>query len=115
MARPARALRIKPGIAANVSSRHRAIRGSLWAVRSEAGAPRPTDVDSPAREATGFSALNDSPRDFVFVRDAARACLALAEEVKQTGHSIDHAFRSGWEFTERTLAEFIAPVNRRVQ
>lgn len=50
---------------------------------------------------------NDRQRDFVFVRDAARACLALAEAVSQAGHSLDHAFQSGWECTDRTMMEYV--------
>ncbi len=51
-----------------------------------------------------------SPRDFVFVRDAARACLALAEAVGTESESLDCAFRSGWEFTEREMTQFVAAV-----
>ena len=54
------------------------------------------------------SAQNDRPRDFVFVRDAARACLALAGAVIEAGHSLEHFFLSGWEFTDRSMMEFIA-------
>lgn len=48
----------------------------------------------------------DSPRDFVHVRDAARACLLLAEAV--AGRPIPHVntveFRTGWVLTGRALA-----------
>lgn len=47
-------------------------------------------------------------RDFVFVRDAARACLHLAEEVLATSHPIDCEFRTGWEFTDAAMTEMIA-------
>lgn len=46
-----------------------------------------------------------APRDFVHVRDAARACLLLAEAVAK--HPVPHVreanFRSGWLFGEREL------------
>ena len=47
-------------------------------------------------------------RDFVFVRDAARACLHLAEEVLATSHPMDCEFRTGWEFTDAAMTEMIA-------
>jgi nucleoside-diphosphate-sugar epimerase len=47
-------------------------------------------------------------RDFVFVRDAARACLLLAEAVGRAGHSLDCAFRSGWEFSDSEMARLLA-------
>lgn len=43
-------------------------------------------------------------RDFVFVRDAARACLAVAEAVAVEGRSQDLTFCSGWEVSEPELA-----------
>jgi nucleoside-diphosphate-sugar epimerase len=57
------------------------------------------------------AAVADGPtRDFVFVRDAARACLALAEAVGVEGASHDRTFRSGWEFSEREMANLVAHV-----
>jgi len=53
-------------------------------------------------------AVNGRRRDFVFVRDAARACLLLAEAVHQAGHALDCTFRSGWELTESAIAEMIS-------
>jgi nucleoside-diphosphate-sugar epimerase len=47
-------------------------------------------------------------RDFVFVRDAARACLLLAEAVATRGESHDCTFRSGCERTDQTMARFVA-------
>jgi nucleoside-diphosphate-sugar epimerase len=53
-----------------------------------------------------FPPLNDgAPRDYVHAKDAARACLLLAEAVAK--HPVPHVrearFRSGWQFTERQL------------
>lgn len=42
-------------------------------------------------------------RDFVFVRDAARACLFAAEHAAAAGPG-DHSFRSGWVMTDRQMA-----------
>ena len=53
----------------------------------------------------------DGPtRDFVFVRDAARACLALAEAVGARCEPLDHTFRSGWELTRRAMTALVADV-----
>ena len=49
-------------------------------------------------------------RDFVFVRDAARACLALAEVVGADARSRDLTFRSGWELPEREMGRLVANV-----
>jgi nucleoside-diphosphate-sugar epimerase len=54
--------------------------------------------------------LNDGhARDFVFVRDAARACL-LAAEVAATSGPGDRTFRSGWLLTERQMADAVRAV-----
>ena len=54
--------------------------------------------------------LNDGPaKDFVFVRDAARACL-LAAEAAANSCPGDHAFCSGWRFTERQMADAVHAV-----
>jgi nucleoside-diphosphate-sugar epimerase len=44
-------------------------------------------------------------RDLVHVRDAARACLQLAEAVgtQPTAHVLEANFRSGWSFSDREL------------
>lgn len=47
-------------------------------------------------------------RDFVYVRDAARACLAVAEAAGACGHSLDLTFRSGWAATDREMADLVA-------
>ena len=49
-------------------------------------------------------------RDFVFVRDAARACVKIAEAVGQTGHGLDCTFRSGWEFSDTQVIKSLASV-----
>ncbi len=49
---------------------------------------------------------NATARDFVFVRDAARACISVAEAIEAGGHSLDFTFRSGWELTEAAMAGF---------
>ncbi len=51
-----------------------------------------------------------STHDFVFIRDAARACLAVAEAVGSGSHSLDVTFRSGWELTEAEMARFVGDV-----
>jgi nucleoside-diphosphate-sugar epimerase len=56
----------------------------------------------------GCSTTHDSPRDHVFVQDAARACILLGENLATSGGGLDHTFRSGWEATEAVLAAMIA-------
>jgi nucleoside-diphosphate-sugar epimerase len=53
---------------------------------------------------------NGPARDFVFVRDAARACRMLAEAVHDRGHALDCTFRSGWEFADSALAETVSQI-----
>jgi nucleoside-diphosphate-sugar epimerase len=53
---------------------------------------------------------DDPARNFVFVRDAARACLAVAEAVGARCEPLDHTFRSGWELTGRAMAGTVADV-----
>src|SRR6266545_534611 len=45
-------------------------------------------------------------RDFVFIRDAARACLRVAEAARTNGPR-EYAFRSGWLLTDRQMAEAV--------
>lgn len=53
----------------------------------------------------------DSPaRDFVFIRDAARACVRTAEAATAAG-PCDHTFRSGWHLTDRQMAAVVRDVN----
>jgi nucleoside-diphosphate-sugar epimerase len=49
-------------------------------------------------------------RDFVYVCDAARACLLLAEAVVKAGHGLDCTFRSGWEFADAAMSGLVADV-----
>jgi CDP-glucose 4,6-dehydratase len=51
----------------------------------------------------GAAAPVDGPaRDFVFVRDAARACLRVAEATVADGPG-EYAFRSGWLLSDRQM------------
>ena len=45
-----------------------------------------------------------SPRDFVYLDDAATACLALAEALTPHPSLRDETFRSGWSLTDRQMA-----------
>jgi nucleoside-diphosphate-sugar epimerase len=47
-------------------------------------------------------------RDYVFIRDAARACVDLAETVGRAGHSPDRSYRSGWEFSNAQMVKVLA-------
>src|SRR5262249_25094911 len=55
-------------------------------------------------------AVDGPARDFVPVRDAARACLALAEAVETEGRPLDYTFRTGWELTDSAMARLVADV-----
>ncbi|MCI0699789.1 MAG: NAD(P)-dependent oxidoreductase [Planctomycetia bacterium] len=50
-----------------------------------------------------------SARDFVFVRDAARACLRVAEDFHTNG-AADYSFRSGWRMTDRQMCSAMRAV-----
>jgi nucleoside-diphosphate-sugar epimerase len=53
----------------------------------------------------------DGPaRDFVFIRDAAHACLLAAETAANIGPG-NYAFRSGWLLTDRQMAAAIRDVS----
>jgi nucleoside-diphosphate-sugar epimerase len=56
---------------------------------------------------TPLPALGGS-RDYVFVRDAARACLELAEEVARAGRCLEWTARSGWVFTDAQMTKVLA-------
>lgn len=51
-----------------------------------------------------------SPRDFVFIRDAALACLRVAEAARTDGPG-DYPFRSGWLLTDRQMAAVVRDVH----
>ena len=51
-----------------------------------------------------------SPRDFVFLDDAARACLALGESLSPEPHLRDETFHSGWSLTDRQMATAVRDV-----
>ena len=55
--------------------------------------------------AAGAVPPDGPPRDFVFVRDAARACLRAAEAAAG-----DYPFRSGWLLTDRQMAAAVRDV-----
>jgi nucleoside-diphosphate-sugar epimerase len=50
------------------------------------------------------------PRDFVFVRDAARACLRAVEAAVAHGPG-EHTFRSGWLMNDRQMAAAVRAVH----
>lgn len=62
-------------------------------------------------ERGGFT-IEGPPRDFAPVRDAARACVLLAERIlSESGARVaEHAFRSGWELTDREMANAVLEV-----
>jgi nucleoside-diphosphate-sugar epimerase len=47
-------------------------------------------------------------RDYLFVREAARACLELAEDVARAGRGLERTIRSGWEFTDAQMMKVLA-------
>jgi nucleoside-diphosphate-sugar epimerase len=51
------------------------------------------------------------PRDFVYVRDAARACLLVAEALLANPESLDLTFHSGWKFSESTFVQALLDVS----
>ncbi len=55
------------------------------------------------------------PRDFVYVRDAARACLLVAEALSGTRESLDLTFRSGWKLSENTFVQALLDVSTGVE
>lgn len=58
----------------------------------------------------GLPPLADGPAtDYVYVRDAARACLRVAEDVAARGPG-DYPFRSGWLFSDRRMAQAVRDV-----
>lgn len=66
---------------------------------------RPVPAAALALHAGEPPARPDGPAtDYVFVRDAARACLRVAEEAARRGPG-DYAFRSGWQLTARRMAD----------
>jgi CDP-glucose 4,6-dehydratase len=49
----------------------------------------------------------ETPKDFVFVRDAAMACLSLVEAVGAGSETPDVTFRSGWELSGAAMAGLV--------
>lgn len=62
--------------------------------------------DAPFARAVNSTPADGPARDFVFARDAARACLAVAEAAL-AGGTHDATFRTGWELTERQVAALV--------
>ncbi len=59
--------------------------------------------------ANDVAANTEGPvRDFVYVVDAARACLALGDSVGASGEARDITFRSGWQMSDQEMAEALA-------
>lgn len=60
---------------------------------------------------TGDAAVpaDGPPRDFLFVADAARACIRAAELTVTSGAG-EHTFRSGWQMTDRQMAAAVRDV-----
>jgi nucleoside-diphosphate-sugar epimerase len=109
-ARPTFQLRIAGGDATGPTPLGVARFGELFGPRDRKQT-RLVPRTAPALLAGETPALTDGPaRDFVFVRDAARACLLLAEEVGRAGHALDCTFRSGWELTDRGMARLLSDV-----
>ena len=50
------------------------------------------------------------PRDFVFLDDAARALVVLAESLSREPHLRDVTFRSGWNLADRQMAAAVRDV-----
>ena len=50
------------------------------------------------------------PRDFVFVDDAAHACLALCEALTPQPQLRDETFRTGWSLTDRQMVTAVRDV-----
>jgi nucleoside-diphosphate-sugar epimerase len=46
-------------------------------------------------------------RDFICVRDAARACISIAEAVGLEQSPQDATFRSGWQHTDREMIDLV--------
>jgi nucleoside-diphosphate-sugar epimerase len=47
-------------------------------------------------------------RDYVFIREAARACVELAEAVGRAGHALDRTIQSGLGFTDAQMVKVLA-------
>src|SRR5436305_1863677 len=66
----------------------------------------PSTISSLAGGDRSAVAPQEAARDFVFVRDAARACLLLAGTLADRAEPCveDLTFRSGWVLTDREMA-----------
>jgi nucleoside-diphosphate-sugar epimerase len=57
-----------------------------------------------------INAQAGASQDYVFVRDAARACLSLAEAFGAGSESLDITFRSGWELSDMEMTSYTSDV-----
>ncbi|HEV3384387.1 MAG TPA: NAD-dependent epimerase/dehydratase family protein [Gemmata sp.] len=57
-----------------------------------------------------INAHTDASQDYVFIRDAARACLSLAEALGTGAEPLDVTFRSGWELNDVEMSSYTSDV-----
>ena len=62
-------------------------------------------------QARNLTVNASSTRDFVYVRDAARACLSIGEALEGGSGPLDVAFRTGWEFNDSEMAGIVNDVS----
>lgn len=110
MARPAGELRLAPKQESTAAMLGVARFGELFGPRDRKESrvvPRSVLALLRGETATG---ANGPAREFVYVRDAAYACLAVATAMEREARRADFTFRSGWEFTESAMAALVADV-----
>jgi nucleoside-diphosphate-sugar epimerase len=67
----------------------------------------PRSILSLLRDET-IQPTHGASRDFVFIRDAARACLLVAEAIAVATESQDHIFQTGWTFNDSTMSGMVS-------
>jgi len=67
----------------------------------------PRSILSLLRDET-IQPTHGASRDFVFIRDAARACLLLAEATAVTGDCLDYTFQTGWSFSDSAMSGMVS-------
>lgn len=80
--------------------------GSGGLILGTATAPSPDELRTPHQY------VSDQRRDHVFLDDAARAMLLVAEQLTQGGTSLDITFRSGWTFTASEWQQLLEDVKK---